>query len=141
MTATPLHTVSLSHTPTSITITLDSPRMVIEVRAVKKGKRYHVQVHRSGASGQVLQAGAFSSWPDEAAAMEVALDVAHLLAVGLGVAALRGDVATATKLVGETTTPRTFELVDQALKVCTEVGKLFGKETPETVYEASKPQV
>lgn len=129
----PLHTVRLSHTPTSITITLEPPAMSIEVRSELVRRRRHVRVYRPLSNGTVCQAGEFGSFIDPAAAMERAAEVAHILAIGLGLSALRGDVAPPKTLVPASHAPRTYELIEMVTDTIGKIAKSFRKHNPAEV--------
>lgn len=124
---TPLHTIRLAHTPTSITIELDSPALIIEVRVRSDRRRHHVEVYRPLAppSGALTKAGEFGAYSDPARAIEVALEVAHVLAVGLGVSALRGEASPPTTLVPPSCFPRTCDLVEAAQVVIARTVRIF----------------
>ena len=133
---TPLHTIKLTHTPTSITIELDDPTMSIEVRVRASGKRSHVEVYRPLPSGALTMAGALGSYGDPARAMEIALEAAQILAIGLGIAALRGEVSPTTTLVPPSTYPRTHVLVEQAVEAVGRLSKIFGKALAADLHAA-----
>lgn len=121
------HTIRFSHTPTSVTIELDDPSMSIEVRVRTESKRrHHVEIWRPLPSGALAQAGVLGCSKSLAAAMETCLDVAHVLAIGLGVKALAGEVEPTTTLVPASTSPRTFELVEHAKQAVREIVRRFG---------------
>lgn len=133
---TPQNTIKLAHTPTSITIELDKPSMTIEVRVRTSNRRHYVEVYRPLPSGTMTQAGALGSYGDPGRAMDVALEAAQILAIGLGVAALKGEAEPPTTLVPPSSFPRTHELVEQAESAVRRLSKIFGKSLAADLHAA-----
>lgn len=123
-----MQTVTLTVTATSIKIALTSPPMLIEVRAVARGKRHVVTAFRDDAAGPARQAGVFGAYGSPERAMEVALEVAQVLAIGLAVAAQRREVSMPTTVVPPSMSPRTCDLIEQAEDVVKRISKVFRKD-------------
>lgn len=99
--------------------------MSIEVRVRTEGKgRHHVEIWRPLPSGALAQAGVLGCSKSQASAMETCLEVAHVLAIGLGVQALAGEVEPTSTLVPASTSPRTCELVEHARQAVQEIVRL-----------------